>query len=77
MMHLDRGEEYISAFPEFKKWINECGCCHRKGYAPSMPEKIGSNENSLGAYYIRKYFEPLSLNHRGLCPQCSKFFTSK
>ena len=73
-MNANRGEEYISAFPEFKKWINECACCHQKGCKPSMPTKIGQHESNLGAYYIRKYFKPLSLNERGLCSQCVKFF---
>ena len=28
----NEGEEYINAFPKLKKWINECLCCHEKGY---------------------------------------------
>lgn len=71
MKHLDKGEEYIKAFPTFKKWINECLCCHTKGYNPSMPEHIGG-EYSTGAYHIKKYFKPLSINKDGLCDQCSK-----
>ena len=39
----NEGEEYINAFPKFKKWINECICCHEKGYKPNMPEKITIN----------------------------------
>lgn len=40
MRNGNEGEEYIKAFPKLKKWINECVCCHEKGYNPSMPEKI-------------------------------------
>lgn len=73
-MDQNRGEEYISAFPEFKKWINECVCCHAKGYNPSMPQKIGQFEGNLGAYFIRKYFKPLRLDEHGLCLLCAKLF---
>ena len=72
MKHVDKGEEYISAYPKFKKWINECMCCHSKGYIPSMPSHIDTDEASLGAYFIKKYFKPLSINEDGLCEQCSK-----
>lgn len=71
MKEVDKGEEYISAFPQFRKWINECWCCHRKGYKPEMPEHIG-NPNSFGSYFIRKHFKPLSLNKDGLCEICEK-----
>ena len=40
MKRNNKGEEYITAFPKFRKWINECICCHEKGYNPAMPEKI-------------------------------------
>ena len=70
MKHVDKGEDYINAFPKFKKWINECMCCHTKGYNPSMPEHIGG-EYSTGAYHIKKYFKPLSINKDGLCEQCA------
>ena len=32
-----------------------------------MPEQIGEG---LGAYYIKKYFNPLSLNKDGICEVC-------
>lgn len=65
----NRGEAYIEAFPRFKKWINECLRCHRKGYKPSMPEHIGG-EYSMASYQIRKYFEPLELDADGICEYC-------
>ncbi len=68
----NRGEKYINAFPRFKKWINECICCHSKGYDPSMPSNIGGEQKNLGTYYIKKYFNPLSINKDGLCEQCAK-----
>ena len=40
MKKNNKGEEYITAFPKLRKWINECICCHEKGYNPAMPEKI-------------------------------------
>ena len=73
----NEGEEYINAFPKYKKWINECLCCHEKGYNPSMPDKISKVEGSLGVYFIKKYFKPLPLNEYGLCPHCEKLFNKK
>lgn len=74
MKKRDKGEEYINAFPKFKKWINECIVCHSKGYNPDMPEQITLVEGSLGAHYIKKYFSPLPLDQDGLCKQCSAIF---
>lgn len=68
----NKGEQYINAFPKLKKWINECLCCHEKGYKPSMPDKITKEEGSLEVYYIKKYFKPLSLNEEGLCSRCEE-----
>lgn len=68
----DEGEEYINAFPRLKKWINECLCCHEKGYKPSMPDKITTVDGSLEVYFIKKYFKPLPLNEDGLCAHCEK-----
>lgn len=65
------GEQYINSFPQFRKWINECAACHKKGYSPSMPSQIGG-EKSMGAYFIKKHFRPLGLNEFGLCEQCEK-----
>lgn len=77
MKRNNKGEEYIEAFPTLKKWINECVCCHNKGYNPSMPEKITVVEGSLEVYYIKKYFRPLYLNEEGLCEQCEKLLKRK
>ena len=77
MKTTNKGDEYISAFPKLKKWINECTCCHDKGYDPSMPEKITVIEGSLEVYYIKKYFKPLSINEHGLCVQCEKILNRK
>ena len=52
----NEGEKYINAFPKLKKWINECLCCHEKGYNPSMPDKITTVDGSLEVYFIKKYF---------------------
>jgi len=77
MKYNNDGEVYISAFPKYKKWINECSCCHAKGYKPSMPSHIGLDEGSLGAYYIKKYFKPLKINDNGLCDVCSRLLNRK
>lgn len=71
------GEDYINSFPKLKKWINECVCCHEKGYNPSMPKKITTTDGSLEVYFIKKYFKPLPLNQDCLCEQCARFFSKK
>ena len=70
----DKGEEYIQSFPKLQKWINECVCCHRKGYNPEMPNKITVVEGSLEVYFLKKYFSPLLLNDNGVCQHCERFF---
>ena len=72
MEKCNKGEKYIKKFPKFKKWINECPCCHRKGYNPDMPDKITTIDGSLEVYFIKKYFKPLQLSENGLCPQCER-----
>ncbi len=71
-LQVKKGEEYIKVFPKLKKWINECVCCHRKGYDPNMPKTIGTVEGNLGAKTIRQYFKPLSVNEHRLCEVCAK-----
>ena len=70
----DKGEEYINKFPNLKKWINECICCHRKGYNPKLPDEI-FKEKTYATYYIKKYFKPLYVNDKGLCEVCSKLLS--
>ena len=55
MKKTNKGDEYINKFPKFKKWINECSCCHIKGYNPALPEKITTIDGSLEVYFIKKY----------------------
>lgn len=76
MIKKNKGEEYLTKFPKFNKWINECLCCHRKGYNPNMPDRIGAHDESLGSYFIKKYFHPLSVNQDGLCEICKKHLNS-
>lgn len=73
---IDHGEEFIRQYPKLGKWINECLCCHKKGYKPDMPDKITVVESSLEVYFIKKYFKPLSLNSNGLCSQCENVLKS-
>ena len=77
MRKKTEGEQYIEAFPEFKKWINECIICHFKGYDPKMPQEIGKENGNLGSYFIRKYFEPLEVDSNGMCLICAKIVKIK
>ncbi len=74
---IDKGQDYIDTFPKFKKWINECACCHRKGYSPNMPEKITVFDGSLEVYFIKKYFKPLAVNEESLCKICEELLKEK
>jgi len=58
---LAEGELWISKYPQFRKWINECIACHAKGYKPDMP-----------SHHVRGYFNPLLIDELGLCSQCAK-----
>lgn len=71
MSRHNKGEEYLKAFPKFQKWINECNCCHCRGYNPDIPDQITPVEGSKGSYFIKKYFRPLQLDSDGLCAQCA------
>jgi hypothetical protein len=70
-----QGEEYLSRYPNLKKWIIQCGSCGQKGYRTDLPEHI----HPPGAVphlqwndkYIKKYFKPLTLDSRGYCDVCS------
>ena len=53
------GESYLTSFPKYRKWINECITCHSKGYKPDMP-----------SHHVRGYFDPLPVNNLGVCEQC-------
>ena len=77
MKFNNKGGEYINAFPKLKKWINECLCCHNKGYNPSIPDKITTVEGALEVYYLKKYFKPLLLNKDGLCQHCENLLNRK
>ncbi len=77
MGRRNKGEEYIESFPKFKKWINECSCCHCRGYNPNIPEQITPEEGSMGSYFIKKYFSPLEIDSNGLCDHCSKLQKNK
>lgn len=78
MKHFkDEGRQYIQKFPKLKKWINECAMCHRQGYKPDMPDKITKIEGSFEVYYIKKYFDVLALNDKGLCDTCARLIDNK
>ena len=76
MNKKNEGEEYLKKFPKLNKWINECICCHNKGYNPNIPDQI-SKEGSLSVYYIKKYFKPLKINEEHLCENCEKLLKNK
>ena len=74
---LLRWKTKAEKFPKLKKWINECNCCHCKGYVPDMPDKITEVDGSLEVFYIKKYFKPLFINKDGKCETCEKVLLKK
>lgn len=76
MRHKKDSELYLKMYPELLKWINECPLCHCKGYKPEIPEQIGGEYSSAGNN-IRKYFNPLKVDDKGLCLQCLKIYNQK
>ena len=57
------GDDYLTMYPDLRRWINQCVACQSQGYKPSMPDEHTN---------LRKYFQPLSLNEAGLCEQCER-----
>ena len=50
------GNDYLTMYPELRKWINQCVACQREGYEPSMPD------DARGARNLKRYFPALSAN---------------
>ena len=50
----DEGEEYITAIPRLRKWVNECAMCHRKGYRPDILDRISVTEGALDTIFYQK-----------------------
>jgi hypothetical protein len=75
----NEGLKYIQQYPRLRKWINTCICCGAVGYNPNMPETLTRRDKmrqgeyeTLSAYNIRKYFNPMAVNDMGLCEDCQK-----
>jgi len=58
------GNDYLTMYPELRKWINQCVACQREGHEPSMPD------DARGARNLKRYFPALSVNDLQLCDQC-------
>lgn len=65
--------KYLEKNPDLKKWINECLCCHKKGYKPEMIIYVNNIQASAdyGKKNLKHYFNPLSINEDGLCKDCA------
>lgn len=65
------GDAYLEKFPKLRKWFVERRCCHRRGHAVNIPDKLSAHAGSLAAY-TKKYFSRLEINQMGLCKVCEK-----
>ena len=59
------GNDYLTMYPELRRWINQCVACQSEGFEPTMPDE------ARGARNLRRYFPPLSTNELQLCEQCA------
>lgn len=72
------GDAYLDAYPEMRRWINECTTCHDRGWNPSLPDRLtarasGGEITIGGAHTLRRYFpRPLTLDEHGRCPVCAQ-----
>jgi hypothetical protein len=62
-------EEFLMQYPYLLRWVNECLCCHRKGYKPEMLAPDYDNSTVIAATFRRLAGE-MSLDADGLCQQC-------
>jgi hypothetical protein len=62
-------EEFLMRYPYLVRWINECLCCHRKGYKPEMLKPEFDNSAVIVANFLRLAGE-LIVGDDGLCQQC-------
>lgn len=70
----NEAEEYLKKNPDLKKWINECLCCHKKGYKPEMIKYVINMQTcaDYGKKNLSNFYNPLPLNEDGLCEDCEK-----
>lgn len=66
-------EEYLNAFPQLRRFLNECVVCHETGY---NPEEIKKKQGKFFQARFREYFHPLELNESGVCPECERRLAS-
>ena len=62
-------DEWLNAFPGFRKYLNQCVACQELGYDPVQIELKD------GLYFkerAMKYFQPLTLDEIGLCSICAE-----
>jgi hypothetical protein len=59
-------EELLAHSGAARRWVVQCGLCHKQGYKPSMPAEIDRRGT---AARVRRLFRPLALENY-LCPRC-------
>lgn len=67
-MRPTEGNEYLTMYPDLRRWINTCVCCQFQGYKPQMPP---NDDPMFKGQNLRRYFKPLVLNEDGMCEQCA------
>jgi hypothetical protein len=60
------GLEFLTMYPETRKWVKQCIACQSYGYNPEMPETANYYRN------VKMYFPPMKVNDIGVCEQCEK-----
>jgi hypothetical protein len=62
-------EEFLMLYPHLARWVNECLCCHHKGYKPEMPKPRFTSSVVL-TVKLRRLAGELALDEDSLCQQC-------
>jgi hypothetical protein len=62
------GKQYLSLYPQLRKWVQQCCFCQSEGYKLEMPDMIGVS--GIAPANIRQMFPPLALDKEGVCDQC-------
>ncbi|MBL8206330.1 MAG: hypothetical protein JNM09_18985 [Blastocatellia bacterium] len=67
-------DKYLKPNSYLRQWVNECVCCHYKGYKPQMPEPK-SFSTAHTPVKLRRLLDELALDEMGLCEQCQAAFS--
>jgi hypothetical protein len=54
-----------------RKWVQECVCCHHRGYKPEL-SKSGFDISAVTTTQLRRLADEMALDEAGVCEQCRR-----